>query len=829
MERFDLTTSVKKQKIPADTILVLQGSEEKAVTMLHSGMAELLSAGEGVDAKTPEEIISGSARVGLIKGESVCGILGLRNSVPHPLSIRTMTDCLVSNTPVEVEKFIGILQSNLAFNLQVLRALVQRIESSVFLFKNYKYLWHKFASIADSIALADDFGPELLDIEQAARSTSSLPEYSAYLRHRLVSAERQPPPAWDHNLFLGRIQDSLSLYETQDSITIESIIDNQQFMFLKRILRKQNEILTALFNKDEPTNFYVFQFLGRTLEQMLSRNAALVLEITRLMEILYGENGWIQTTLDSQPPDDRQTKVYNYYLSMFSWRCRKDAINLLGTDLSKEFPLYTNLKQYEKLDIPELDQTGEVQPNESNGKPAITVQGNRLDKYNNLMRRILEFSEIDQEKQRALITKMNAFKNMENKFESKGEVNDLKADIANLYWELYEECFLKIIDTDLKGFVPGIMLHFGLLDETLIPKEDLLFIDEAYTKSLIVDQTIPVMTLPYFLEKIYKAEVQPSITEMGEPFNKVLKNQERMTKKETAEAYLFQDTAEDTVRYELRGIVKDTIGLLFGSKKRAFPILCKEALVGTMERVFQEPESLAEQIDVFRSRDFSMFYREVVLHHKFGTDIIRKEIVPNFVLYPTAGSRMMMWQELDGAKRDTPGRIFLPLCFNEKLDDALLTVISQFRWELQKTMAGAKWMDPVEGGLAGAYYDYITFFKKNTKLSPEAKEKIRALIRKTRSDRDRFTSDYTDWVMHEYEGKIRLNPVAREILYRYCPFDAEKREELGKKGLYADLEMKGRNRTRRDVLKMETRLKRFEREGIAVPEDMRLYFDFLQK
>ena len=52
------------------------------------------------------------------------------------------------------------------------------------------------------------------------------------------------------------------------------------------------------------------------------------------------------------------------------------------------------------------------------------------------------------------------------------------------------------------------------------------------------------------------------------------------------------------------------------------------------------------------------------------------------------------------------------------------------------------WGDPIEGGVTGEYFDYVNNFRKNSKLSTEAKEKIRDRFKALRTNRDRFADDY---------------------------------------------------------------------------------------
>ena len=170
MDVTDLTKLVKQEKVNKGTVLIVQGSGKKALTIIHSGLAELISYSGDACELVPEEIIDKSIRVGLIKGESICGIMGLLSPEPYSRSVRTLTECLISVIPVSINEIIQTLQSKMILNLQVLRALVQRNESAIFLLNNYKYLWHKLASIADSIALGLEFPKKPINLKENAKT-----------------------------------------------------------------------------------------------------------------------------------------------------------------------------------------------------------------------------------------------------------------------------------------------------------------------------------------------------------------------------------------------------------------------------------------------------------------------------------------------------------------------------------------------------------------------------------------------------------------------------------------------------------------------------------
>jgi hypothetical protein len=53
--------------------------------------------------------------------------------------------------------------------------------------------------------------------------------------------------------------------------------------------------------------------------------------------------------------------------------------------------------------------------------------------------------------------------------------------------------------------------------------------------------------------------------------------------------------------------------------------------------------------------------------------------------------------------------------------------------------------------------------------------------------KDIFTTDYDTWINYESKGILRLNKVARAILFRYCILPKEDRNALMKQPAFSDL------------------------------------------
>lgn len=600
------------------------------------------------------------------------------------------------------------------------------------------------------------------------------------------------------------------------------MIDHFQYLFIKRLLSKQVKLVAAMLYKDGPTNAYIFNFLGDILNQLLKYNKDIAGDINKLTRILYDDKGWVPQFIKKNLRDNPEYQNFMHGLWKYSWSCHKDASKLLCVDLAREYPSYKKLLNYRASS----KETETATASEENIGPEMQE---RLNKYKGLFNKILAFSDKPREFRDELTACLKKLKDLDDIHSTEKEHRMLRSRFNTLYWELYEACFLKIIDSDLKGFIPGIMLHFGLIDEEMVSKTELLAIDRAYSSSLAVDEPLSAMTLPYFLEKIYTGEVNPSINGTGEGFQDLLKRQTKMTAKEQQSiGVLYQDKPEDKVRYELTIVASEISRLTYGDQQKALPVLSSQTLAGSIDHLFLSAETCSETAGQFRTRDYSLFYRDIVCKHHFGTDIVKNEVLPNFVIYPVAGTRAIMWQEIDGVRKDTSARFIIPAFFMGKIQESIGTLLGQFRWELARTSVGSSWMDPVDGGLSGAYYDYISFYKRNPNLTATHKEALKSFIKKIRTDRDRFASDYVTWAIHEYEGKMRFNPVVRDIFYRFVPFHQEAREEMAKKPLFTDLEVKRVNRTRKDVLRVESRSKRFEKANIPLPDQIKEYMEFLQ-
>ena len=81
-------------------------------------------------------------------------------------------------------------------------------------------------------------------------------------------------------------------------------------------------------------------------------------------------------------------------------------------------------------------------------------------------------------------------------------------------------------------------------------------------------------------------------------------------------------------------------------------------------------EKVKAILDKIRSIDFGVFYRDTLYSNpNRGVNglMIKTEVLPDVILLPNVGSRGVMWQEIEGRKRDTPGRLMCSMFHVEDL------------------------------------------------------------------------------------------------------------------------------------------------------------------
>ncbi len=408
----------------------------------------------------------------------------------------------------------------------------------------------------------------------------------------------------------------------------------------------------------------------------------------------------------------------------------------------------------------------------------------------NALGTILEFAEIPEEQGSAFREKLQRFDKAENHLDTSDEMRMLRRELTAGYYQIYAEAFLKCQEKQELPLVLKLFFLFGFMDEHLAGQENteqLILLAEK----LRPDEKGRILTGYEWLQKIYRGEVEPSRNEFDLNYQEWVRDRRKIGEiTQTQEAELLKDLKEK-VRFEIRNLFALGSRMTFGRVTSFLPIFDGQNLYRTASDALLTPGKVRAVLDELRKDDYSLFCREHVMGGQelgISNFMYRQEILPYIILLPEIGGGSALWQEMEGKKRTTPGRMLLPVLDTESLADQMLKLCGEFHWEICKSEQGIHWNDVTDPSLTALYCDYLQFFRKNHSLSDEQKDKIKETLKKYGNNfKKAFVADYMSYMLYERKGSLRLNKTAREILFTYCPLRRELRDRLRDNPQYKQL------------------------------------------
>ena len=444
--------------------------------------------------------------------------------------------------------------------------------------------------------------------------------------------------------------------------------------------------------------------------------------------------------------------------------------------------------------------------------------------------KILRYSNIPRERADMFRRNLEAFRRLKDKLSSDEYARSIRNAAVPLFFEVYNAVYKKVAEERNDSRLFNMFLMFGYMDETLLKPENVLALYRMANKSF--DRgSCPVYNMREWLDKIYRMEKDPSINEFGQDYFDVFRESHKGRAVSEKEKNDYESDTGGRLKHEIDNMLKTNQKLCNGHISLYFPILHDDMITRDISRSFVTPGMVNESVKKILDIDFSAFHREVSYRNPekgIEKEFIMKPVAPDIILIPTYGSRAMMWQEISGRDRNTPGRFMIPIFTDENLDDLMLRLVGNFRWEICKTVMGVAWSDITEKSLTSEYSDYVQFYKKNRDLSEEAKEKLKIQIAKYNGRiRDIFTTDYETWINFESKGIIRLNKVVRAIMYKYCPLSKPLRKGLEKQPMFNEVAARFNIERAKLARHIENNYARMVRNGIALDpeleENLRFY------
>lgn len=401
---------------------------------------------------------------------------------------------------------------------------------------------------------------------------------------------------------------------------------------------------------------------------------------------------------------------------------------------------------------------------------------------------ILEYAGCKDDEAEEFSRQVTEYRNLPDMLSTDKEAYGLRRSITEEFYNIYYKVFMRAVnDESTLTPVLEMFLNFGFMD--------LSYVGEDYAKSLYnmcahldICCSEHIFTIYEWLKCIYKGEKEPSKNEFDLTYLAYLVDLSKNGKITQEQVKEYYTDREKRVEYEIRNMFATMNKTTYGKITTFCPILWENDLINSVEKMLVTAEKIENALNEVRKLDYSVFYREVSFSapsNGINNERIMKEILPDIILMPNAGTKGMMWQEVSGAKNDEPSRFMFPVFTAVDLDELMLEVIGRYRWEMCRRQEGVRWNDVREKSLTAEYCTYIQFYRKNPELSMEAKEKVKTTLMRAKNNyREVFVKDYINWIKFESKGSFRLNKISRDILIRYCPFAKAVRAELKTNPIY---------------------------------------------
>lgn len=425
--------------------------------------------------------------------------------------------------------------------------------------------------------------------------------------------------------------------------------------------------------------------------------------------------------------------------------------------------------------------TQKAKVDDAKRREAMEAGSGNLPQIKNALNTILAFAGTDRETSESFAKNIRQFMKCPDKTEKSDEMRRLRMNITQTFYKIYEAAFFKSMETaDLPAEVK-MFFFFGFVDEELAGADNTALL---YKYTLLWEDDANGRVLPAYewLKKIYRGEAPPSKDEFENDWPDHLKEEVRQGNIKQAQADELLKDFKAMASFEINNMMTSANKMTYGSIFSFIPAFYAEAVTRPLENCLSSAERVTKALDRVRSIDYSCFYRLTFATYpelkinRFEYDL---EVLPYIILMPNYGSRGVMWQEIEGRRRTTPSHMVVSILHSEDLDDTMVKMCAQFRWEMCKRIQGVHYSDISEPSLTSEYCNYLQFYKKNSNLSADMKEKVKTILKRNGNNyRSVFSSEYELYVKNESEGLPRLNKVSREILFKYCTFSKKYRESL---------------------------------------------------
>lgn len=443
---------------------------------------------------------------------------------------------------------------------------------------------------------------------------------------------------------------------------------------------------------------------------------------------------------------------------------------------------------------------------------------------------ILTYAGVESEQIEDIKKQVEEYRDLPDILATDDATRKMRRSLTNIFYDVYYKVFMRAME-DKNELTPIVQmfLNFGFMDVQMVGEERANTLYDL-TEHLDVCNSEHVYTIFTWLKSVYDGRNEPSKNEFDLDYPGYLADLRKNGKITAEQVKTYMDNKEMKIKYEIQNMFTSGNRVTYGKLSTFCPILCHVDFINSVEKMLVTAKRVQESIDKIRKVDFSVFYREILFsdpERGINAEMIQKEVLPDVILMPNAGTRAQMWQEIAGVKKDTSARYMLPIFTVVDLDDMMIETTARYRWEICRRIQGVHWNDIRDRSLTSEYCDYLQFYRKNSDLSPEVKDKIRtALLHGKNNYREVFVKDYQNWIKYESRGSFRLNKVAREILLVYCPFVHEIRQELTSNPMYQNALNRYKMQAAKKAQRFAGVYDKYQKAGGTITDELKANLEF---
>ncbi len=640
-------------------------------------------------------------------------------------------------------------------------------------------------------------------------------------------------PEWmgDYYNQLGLMPQEIkkAFYSTHTSLTTAAILDAVHHIFMIRRLFDQLENYTSELREQYMQSADLYDLYRNLYLRNAVKDSALASGITDSVNAYH--KALVRSALIPEEHLNQRLTHYENAVSANSFAIPSDPGSETDT------PAETASKEANTASVSEDDSASlaEALLTEVHAPVEIPESPDPFTPLVGSLETILAYTSLDESEEDRFRRLISEYRNLQDKNSREDSARELRRDITNTFFHLYENAAITVLESSKKPPLPvQLFLHFGYMDEELIGRENALYLLKLLLQTNASEsRTGHVYTMFEWLGAIFRGEKEPSRNDFDQDYPTFLRSQRQNGLITESQEKRCLVSAGKRIRFELENFFSLALKMSSGHPVSFCPVLSSHNIVRNLKDVWVTKTRIEDGWDRLRSIDFSLFFREALFRsadRNIPRESILLEVLPDVILLPAIGSRGGLWQEISGTRRDTPARMFLPVFLNEDLETVQIRLAGQFRWQICKRIQGARWNDLSDLSLTAGYVDYLQFYRKNADLSSEAKEKVKTEISACRNSFENvFILDYLQWIRYESQGSPRLNKVAKQLMFQYCPFSAEVRRKLEGNAMYASMIHRHEARAEKQFRTLTSKYRKYRKENIPLPQEIEDYIAFYKR